>query len=142
MDKLTNIVVALGPAFAAGFAIQQLMEILDWGIAFLARVLGRKKRTIALILSAGFGFAVAEGAGLHIMQTLADSEKKYFFDPLVSALVIGAGTEGFNSILKLLGYKKDAQKEPAADSQVGAQRSAPPNASAADLMLPAPQVMP
>jgi hypothetical protein len=36
-------------------------------------------------------------------------------DFLVTALIISAGTEGFNSLLKLLGYAKETKKGDAAN---------------------------
>ncbi len=105
MDKL---VLALAPAFTAGFALQQLLEVLDPIMVKLISSPKQKKLVLGLI-SLIVGLVLALGGGLRVLQPLgfAGSEA---YDVLVTGLVISAGTEGVNSILKFLGYAKDNQK--------------------------------
>ena len=104
MDKL---VTGLGPAFAAGFALQQLLEILD---SFFLKRLQNYKKPILGIVSLVVGLVLAFGAGLRVLQPLglADAD---FWDAIVTALVISAGTEGINTIMKFLGYSKAKKGE-------------------------------
>lgn len=105
MDVL---VMALGPAFAAGLAVQQFLE-------FASPVVDMMKKDKKLIMSLAavlLGLALAFGAGIRVLQPLG-LEKAGIFDPLVSGLIISAGTEGLNSILKFLGYARDKKRKDA-----------------------------
>jgi hypothetical protein len=116
MDRL---IVALGPAFAAGFAIQRLLELADPLINVL---LGNRparantKRALLAVLSLVAGLALALGAGLRVLRPLGARQDAAgtVTDLVVTALVISAGTEGVNSILKFLGYAKEDKKAQAA----------------------------
>lgn len=113
MDKL---VVALGPAFAAGFAVQQLLEILD-GFVVKIKIIGKADKKLILgIVSLIVGLVLAFGAGLRVLQPLGVTNAD-FLDGVVTALIVSAGTEGFNSIMKFLGYAKEDKKGGAAESQ-------------------------
>ena len=101
MEKL---VVALGPAFAAGFAVQQLLELLD---PLAIKIIGTADKKIVLgVVSLIVGLVLAFGAGLRVLQPLGVA-KADFLDGVVTALIVSAGTEGFNSIIKFLGYAKE-----------------------------------
>ncbi|HYR74670.1 MAG TPA: hypothetical protein VEM96_02400 [Pyrinomonadaceae bacterium] len=123
MDN-ASLVSALGPAFAAGFAVQRLLEILD---PLVARLLGedRKKIYLGLLsLLAGLGFTY--GAGLKVLAYLITDKTGGLFrylDLLVTALVISAGTEGFNSILKFLNYKKEEKKAESVEKKLEARKA-------------------
>ena len=112
--EATSLVTALAPAFAAGFAVQRLLEILD---PLAETVAGPEKKKIVLGLSsliAGLGFA--GGVGLRVLVHLgaytfgSRFDRNDLIDLFVTGLVISAGTEGFNSILKFMNYKKEDQK--------------------------------
>lgn len=110
MEKL---VVALGPAFAAGFAIQRLMELLD---AFLGGSLpDASKKRVAALISLAFAGLVTFVGGVRVLYPLGMSGSS-LMDGLVTMLVISAGTEGLNSIMKFLGYAKENKKAAAAAS--------------------------
>jgi hypothetical protein len=111
MDK---IVEGLGPAFAAGFAVQQLLEILD---PILDKVKVNKKLFLGLI-SLIVGFALASGARLHVLQAFGVVNAG-FWDIVVTGLIISGGTEGFNSIMKYMGYSKDNAKKNLESSEDG-----------------------
>ncbi len=99
MDKL---VTALGPVFAAGFAAQQLLEILS---PIVTKLRLNKKITMGLV-SIVFGFVLSFGAGLRVLEPLGVSNAG-LWDVIVSALIVSAGTEGINSVMKFLGYAKE-----------------------------------
>jgi len=102
MDK---IVQALGPVFAAGFAVQQLIEILS---PVVDKIRTNKKEILGLA-SLVIGLILAWGAGLRVLQPMGVYTAK-LVDVMISGLIISAGTEGINSIMKFLGYAKENKK--------------------------------
>jgi hypothetical protein len=116
MDEL---VAALGPAFAAGFAVQRLLEIAD---PLINLIVGSRperatfKKTLLVLLSLVAGLVIAVGAGLRVLEPLGATTSGIgtTIDVVATALVISAGTEGVNSILKFLGYAKEDKKQQAA----------------------------
>jgi hypothetical protein len=119
MDKL---VVALGPAFAAGFAIQRLLEILD-PILDKVKFFKNNKKIIIGLVSLAVGFILAFGVGLSVLQPLGVAKTGYL-DAFVTALIVSAGTDGFNSIMKFLGYAKEDKKAEAADKEAKVEAKA------------------
>jgi hypothetical protein len=111
---MEQLVVALGPAFAAGFAIQRLLEILD-PFFEMERVKESKKMILGLV-SLAVGLLLAFGIGLRVLQPLGVFSSDYL-DAIVTGLIISAGSEGFNSILKFLGYAKEGKKADAAEKK-------------------------
>ncbi len=128
MDKL---VTALAPVFAAGFAVQQLLEILTSILDLDARESFQKyKKAILGLVSLILGFVLAYNGYLKVLQPLfaivvVDPLTKVvttsfsvtipnYLDYPVTALVISAGTEGINSIMKFLKYSKEDKKNDAA----------------------------
>lgn len=120
VQDVGNVIRALAPAFSAGVAVQQLLEILD---PVITAVFGAANKKLVLgIISFVIGVSLACGvSGLHVVQILSGGEAKHgwdlFGDVLVSGLIISAGTEGFNSIVKFLGYAKENKKGEAAASK-------------------------
>jgi hypothetical protein len=117
-SEITNdalqVVSSLAPAFAAGFAVQRLLEILDTWIALDRRIGAEWKKAILSALSLLVGFFLAYRLDLRVVAALGDS---YFsvnlstgLDYFVSGLIISAGTDGLNSILKFLSYSKEVKK--------------------------------
>lgn len=120
--------MALGPAFAAGFAVQRLLELLDPITNFLLeaslRFIGveqgkgdesfiKAKAFILSLCSLSAGLILAVGAGLRVLEPLG-VEQAGFIDLVVTGLIISAGTEGVNAVLKFLDYAKLDKK---ADAQ-------------------------
>jgi hypothetical protein len=104
MDEL---VLGLGPSFAAGFALQRLLEIAD---PVFAKLDANLKKLVLNLIAFLVGVALAWWGGLRVLEGLgADAEA--WVDVLVTGLVVSGGTEGFNSIMKFLGYKKEEKKE-------------------------------
>ena len=121
MGGLDALALALGPAFAAGVAIQRLLEILDPALgALIARLpfddktanADRKKITLGII-SIVVGMALAFLAGLRVLAPLGVTVDP-LVDMFVAGLVVSGGTEGVNSIMKFLGYAKESKKADAA----------------------------
>ena len=108
---MDTLVKALGPAFAAGFAVQQLLEVLD---PLIIKIIGNADKKLVLgIVALIFGLILAFGTGLRVLEPLGVANAG-LWDTLVTGLVISAGTEGFNSILKFMGYSKEKEKAVAA----------------------------
>ena len=111
---MDTLVKALGPAFAAGFAIQQLLEILD---PLIIKIIGQADKKLVLgIVAFIVGLVLAFGAGLSILEPLGVANAG-IWDTIITGLVISAGTEGINSILKFLGYTKEKEKATAATAK-------------------------
>lgn len=111
MDKLVE---SLAPAFAAGLAVQQLLEILG---PLLDKTKVNKKITLELI-SLVMGLGLAFGTGLRVLQVFGITSAG-FWDLIVTGLIISGGTESFNSILKYMGYSKANAKKQLASSEDG-----------------------
>ena len=96
--------LVLLPTFAGGFAIQRLVEICD---ALRQRV--RRAEGIVMLISvvcAGVVLGLG-GKNILILQNLGFKPDYEALDYVVTVLVMSAGTEGVNSIMKFLGNKKD-----------------------------------
>jgi hypothetical protein len=99
--------LAMVPVFAAGLAIQQLLEVMD---PITSRLAAEKDKKLFLsILSLAAGAVLSFGCGLRILAPLGVMDSD-FLDGVVTALITSAGTETFNSILKYLGYAKESKK--------------------------------
>lgn len=135
MDAL---LIALGPAFGAGFAVQRALEILS-SVLDLAMPTSwapaTKAKAVALgIVSFLIGLALAGWAGISVLDPLADPDPPQIWDLLVTALVVSAGTEGLNSILKFLQYQKEEQKGEATQAKAAAVAAAGSEVAAARAM--------
>jgi hypothetical protein len=108
---MDTLVKALGPVFAAGFAVQQLLEVLD---PLIVKIIGNADKKLILgIVAFVFGLILAFGTGLCILEPLGVANAG-LWDTIVTGLAISAGTEGVNSILKFMGYSKEREKAVAA----------------------------
>jgi len=118
-----SLITALAPAFAAGFATQRLLEILD---PLAERFAIERKRIVLGLTSLLAGLGFAAGLSVRVLAHLGANKSKSEFDKydlldlLVTGLVISAGTEGFNSILKFMNYKKEEKKAEAKTQAVTA----------------------
>jgi hypothetical protein len=116
MESL-SLIKALVPAFAAGFAVQRLLEIAD---PLLDKA--KNKKAILGVLSLIVGLALAVAGKLRVLLPL-NTDIGPVLDYLVTGLFISAGTEGFNSILKFLSYKKEEKKAEAVEQKTSALNS-------------------
>jgi hypothetical protein len=103
----------LGPIFAAGFAVQQFLEVLS---PLVERFLGESRKKMALGV-AGFivGLGIASHFDLRALRFFNVANSGGWLDLLVTALILSAGTEGSNSIVKFLKYLKEDRKSGAAE---------------------------
>jgi hypothetical protein len=117
-----GVIEALAPAFAAGFAIQQLLELAD---PVLDQIPKDWKKPVLSLIALGVGLTLAIGANLHVLTPLG-LKVNAVWDDIVTGIFISGGTQGFNSVLKWLGYAKDKKKSNAAaarpDTQVDASK--------------------
>lgn len=137
-QTIATVTVAVAPAFASGFAVQQALQIIDPLLAKSNRVANNKQAIMGLISLVLGGLIVSVGdvkilgvlmkaagdMGL-LVKTAGDSTgatASLWVDYPVSALVISAGTEGFNSIMKFLSYKKEAVKPDAVKTEDAAAK--------------------
>jgi|GEM_PF-644009 len=131
MDKL---ITALAPIFAAGLAVQQLLEILTSFFDLDSRQSFQKyKKPILGLVAFALGYGLAANLGLGVLQILKGGDQAAgvgALDTLATGLIISAGTEGVNSILKFLKYSKEEKKREAASTdprnQAPANGAAPP----------------
>jgi hypothetical protein len=100
-------------AFAAGFSIQQLLEIIDPLASSFLKTDALKKSVLSLT-SLVLGGVIASVGQMHIFHILGAVSFPGSLDTFLSAVFISAGTEGFNSILKFANYKKEEAKALAA----------------------------
>jgi hypothetical protein len=114
---------ALGPAFAAGFAIQRLLDLLEPALSWPfppkdnngePTRAGQMKKLVLSVVSLVLGIAIASACGLHVIQSLEGLDTPVRWDTFLTGLIISAGTEGVNSIVKFAGYAKDAKRGEAA----------------------------
>ena len=103
---MADLTAALGPAFAAGFAVQQLLEILDPVLTLALEKIPQYKKPILGLLSFGVGYAIASSLSKGVLANLGMADAGGM-DTFVTALIISAGSEGFNSIVKFVGYAKN-----------------------------------
>ncbi len=121
---MNEIIAAFGPVFAAGFAVQRLLEVVDTLFVRFGSdsTFTRSKPAIMATLSLALGVLLTILAPLQVLAPLG-LDNAQWADFLVTALMISAGTEGVNSIIKFLEYAKDNKKGQAARSIASADRA-------------------
>src|SRR6266481_2042049 len=117
---MAGLVLALAPAFAAGFALQRLLEILD--PIFDKIKTGQFKKIALGLISFAAGLGLAAWPKTRVLtQLVAPESAPALLDYFVTALIVSGGTEGFNSILKFLNYKKEETKAGALNEALDAK---------------------
>ncbi len=109
----TNLMYLLVPAFAVGFAVQRFIEIIDSWIDLDKKITPEWKKALLMGLALIFGVLLAWRLEMKILLALGQSvfgDYSPAIDYIVSGLIISAGTEGINSILKFLSYSKEVKK--------------------------------
>ena len=140
IDQTVKYVTQLGPAFAAGFAVQQIVEVIDSIIVWSGKwkpsndVTIPQKKAVLSLFSLGLATLLVlldSNHYLDILQAIGASNAKaqslgtQAVGVLISIAFISAGTEGFNSLLKWLTYKKEDAKATAAQNKSTAQSGTP-----------------
>jgi hypothetical protein len=129
---VADLAKSLVVAFAAGFAVQQLLEIIDQLISATPSTFYDKwKKFILGIVALLFGLIISYSGDLRLLNTLGSTSVNVFTDHLVTGIFISAGTAGFNSIMKFLGYAKEEKKTAAANAQANAPGGGADGAAAA-----------
>jgi|SRR5215467_1725431 len=127
-STITHYVAGLTPAFIAGFGVQQTVEVIDslvsgwvkWDPSNPEDV--RKKKAILSCVSVAIA-AVLTGLGggnIDVLKPFIKQGYQWgFFGGLISVIFISGGTEGFNTLMKWLSYKKEDAKATAAKNKGG-----------------------
>lgn len=114
LQEVDPLILALVPAFAAGFAIQQLIELVD-PIIVRFGLKDTDKKLVLGVMSLILGALIVLFTPVRILDSLG--YKIPLLDGAVTALFISGGTEGLNSIIKFLGYTKEKEKADAAKAK-------------------------
>lgn len=143
---MDNIIAALAPVFAAGFAVQQLLEIPGTLIDLYGDDKAQQYKKVILgiigvVIGCGLAMSVEGLAVLRVLltHTVTDAAGKVttvvpdikpYVEVPVTGLIISAGTEGLNSILKFMKYTKEDKKNAVAASDPSSPtgRAAKPDA--------------
>src|SRR5262245_24632829 len=133
------IVAAFAPVFAAAVAVQKFLEIIDPAIDGLTALFpsenqAGRKRIFTGLVAFGLGIAASTGIDLGVLATLRTgraASPSGIVDVLATALIIAGGTEATNSILKFLGYAKEARKAEVESAQRAAAPASLPAAAPA-----------
>jgi hypothetical protein len=112
----------LGPLaalFAAAFAVQQLLELLTTILTLDSRpTFQRYKKAILGVSSLIAGLILAYCfPQLQVLKILGSSSTGTGLDVCVTGLVLSAGTDGVNSILKFAKYSKEDKKSTVASKE-------------------------
>lgn len=111
MDEMVR---ALAPAFVAGFALQQLLELLD---PILDQFIKPHKKWILSVTAIILGLFLTVALNLRILRHLGVARLPWL-DVLITALFVAGNTKGINDLLKLIGYKKEEAKIELKKSQI------------------------
>ncbi len=89
-----------------GFAVQRILELLDGLLSTL-----KNKKIVCNVVSLITGLLLAIYGNLHVLGSLSGATKvPGWLDIVVTGLIVSGGTEGLNSVMKFLNYKKEEQK--------------------------------
>jgi hypothetical protein len=104
----------LAPIFAASVAVQQVLEVFS---VLVEKYVGESRKK-AVLGAIGFliGIILARAFNLDVMSYFKLNSDIAGIDTVVTALVLSAGTEGTNSIVKFLKYLKEEKKATAAET--------------------------
>lgn len=116
------LIKGLAPAFAAGVALQALIEWLD-GQVFerLIKLLykeemseeDKKKRKAGIIrtIAITIGVVLAVSLDMEVLETIMEKGDLGILDNLVAGFVVSMGTDGVNQIVKFVEKAKEKQGE-------------------------------
>jgi hypothetical protein len=144
-QTIAKVTVALAPAFACGFAVQQALQIIDPLVsrpdAMNKPDSGNLKRAVMGLISLMMGALIAGLGKVDVVEALSKAADggsltlPIWLGISVNALIISAGTEGFNSIMKFLSYQKESAKADAAVKKAdAATKEMPDGKGALDLV--------
>ncbi|HEU4510650.1 MAG TPA: hypothetical protein VFR78_20640 [Pyrinomonadaceae bacterium] len=104
----------LAPVFAASVAVQQILEAIS---VFVEERFGpTRKKAILGVIGFLIGLGFASYFDLNVMKYLQAARSGGVVDKILTALMLSAGTEGVNSLVKFLKYLKEDKKATAAET--------------------------
>jgi hypothetical protein len=103
---MNDLATALAPAFVAGFALQQLIDLLD---PVLDKFLQPHKKWILSMVAIILGLFLTLALDFRILHALGITRLPWL-DTLLTSMFIAGNTKGINDLLKLIGYKKEEAK--------------------------------
>jgi len=112
---MNPLVESLVPVFIAGFALQQLLELLD---PVVERLLKPHKAWLMSALALALALTVTLLLGLRVLRPFGITRADWL-DAILTALLISSGTKWLNDLLKLISYKKQELKARAARNAPG-----------------------
>lgn len=114
-------VQALAAPFIAGFAVQQGVEVLSSFISLIGKIDGdtKVKKAIFSAFSVILAWIIVAYAHLDVLKPFIQGTPDWV-NSFTTIIFVSAGTEGFNSLLKWLSYKKDDAKANAATTKAQA----------------------
>jgi hypothetical protein len=119
--SVSDIVKALAPAFVAGFAVQQSVEVVSSLGAFMPKFDDnvKLKKAVLSVVAMAFAACIVVVLKLDIFKAFntTDVRPSPIWHGIITTVFISAGTEGFNSLLKWLSYKKEEAKASAANNR-------------------------
>jgi len=115
-SKTAEYVQALAAPFIAGFAVQQGVEIISSVACLYSKLDGNVKAKKALfsIVALVLSWVMVSSLKLDVLVPFLKDKQSTNMSIFATTIFVSAGTEGFNSLLKWLSYKKDAAKATAA----------------------------
>lgn len=121
----TDYAQALAGPFIAGFAVQQGVEVFSSLIALRENIDSdvKKKKAWFSVASILLSTVAVVGGGLDVLKIFAPGSPTWV-STFITIIFVSAGTEGFNSLLKWLGYKKEDAKATAAKNKANQGDSA------------------
>lgn len=110
----TDVTNPLAPIFAASLAVQQVLEVVSMPLENRVGKLGLK--SVLGIIGFVIGIILAYTFDLNVMEYFKVAHSGGLLDKVVTALILSAGTEGTNSLVKFLKYLKEDKKATAAET--------------------------
>jgi hypothetical protein len=104
---MNRLVDAFAPIIVAGFALQQLLELLD---PLLDEFLKPHKKLVLSLVGLLSGLGLALGLGLRVLAPLG-VERMPGLDVVVTALLMMGGTKWINDLMKILRYRKEEARQ-------------------------------
>lgn len=99
---MNPLVESLGPVVITGFALQQLLALLD---PILEKWIKANKEWVLSVLALVFGLALSLLLDLRVLRPFGITRMGWL-DTILTALLITGGTKWVNDLTKVLTYKK------------------------------------
>lgn len=129
MDATTTMsgyISGLAPAFIAGFGVQQTIEVFDSVVSWKSKwnpsnqddMLKKKALLSCMSVLTATVLVLFGGGQIDVLKPFLDAKYQWgLFGGVITVIFISGGTEGFNSLMKWLSYKKETAKATAAQAK-------------------------